>query len=62
MELCKDGMFWCAFELVLGIGAGVAVFIFILWVLSVFAEHCRASFGLFNGLHLQLVGRVSIGL
>ena len=36
MELCKDGMFWCAFEL--GIGAGVAVFIFILWVLSVFAE------------------------
>lgn len=29
MDLCKDGMFWCAFELVFGVGLAVIALLFI---------------------------------
>ena len=36
MDLCKDGMFWCAFELVFGIGAGVIALIVVAAFLGLF--------------------------
>lgn len=29
MDLCQSGMFWCAFELVFGIGAAVIALLFL---------------------------------
>lgn len=36
MELCKDGMFWCAFELVCGLGTGVIALIVFAAMLGLF--------------------------
>lgn len=39
MELCKDGMFWCAFELVCGLGTGVIALIVFAAMLGLFDKH-----------------------
>lgn len=41
MNLCKDGMFWCAFELVSGVGLAVLFVIFIAVMLGFFDGYER---------------------
>ena len=45
MNLCTDGMFWCAFELVFGIGAAVIALILLAAGLGMEFTSCRKEKG-----------------